>query len=124
MIHNKNTKRLNKIIIEQLEFRYLNKQKTSVCIGDTINLGLAINENDKIRIQSYEGIVISKKGVGLAETITVRKVFQGIGVEKCFLINSPKVKSLRVIKSTKVHRSKLYYIRQLSGKDTNLEEIF
>ena len=79
---------------------------------------------DKKRIQAYEGVVISKKNQGINLTVTVRATLQGIGVERCFLLHSPKIKSLEVKRSSRIRRAKLYYLRNLSGKAARLKERF
>ena len=85
---------------------------------------IEIKEGQKTRIQAYEGVVISQKNVGLNKTITVRKIFQGIGIERCFLLHSPKVMTIEIKRSAKVRRAKLYYLRNLSGKATRLKQRF
>ena len=89
--------------------------------GDTIRVGLKIKEGEKERTQYYEGVTISKKNFGINKTITLRRVVQGIGLERIFLINSPRIVFLEIKKSAKVRRSKLYYLRNLSGKATRLK---
>jgi large subunit ribosomal protein L19 len=110
------------LIINLVERKFLNLSIPNIKIGDTIRLGLRIKEGDKERIQYYEGVIIAKKNVGLNKTITVRKVLQGIGIERIFLINSPRIISLEIKKSAKVNRSKLYYLRNLVGKATRLKQ--
>ena len=83
-----------------------------------------IVEGNKERIQFYEGTIIAKKNSSINTTITVRKVLQGIGIERVFLIHSPKVDSITVIRSAKVRRAKLYYLRNLQGKATRLKQTF
>jgi large subunit ribosomal protein L19 len=85
---------------------------------------LKLKKEKKTRIQAYEGVVISKKGAGINATVTVRRVMQGIGIERCFLIHSPKVQSIEIKRSSKVRRAKLYYLRNLSGKATRLKQRF
>ena len=86
-------------------------------------MGVKIFEGNKERIQFYEGIIIAKKNSGINSTITVRKLFQGIGVERIFLIHSPKITSISVLKLSKVRRAKLYYLRNLKGKAARLKQI-
>jgi|TARA_B100000768_G_scaffold141486_1_gene133168 large subunit ribosomal protein L19 len=111
-------------ILKKVESEYLKLDIPNVRIGDTVRLGVQIKEGQKTRTQAYEGVIISKKNTGLAKTITVRRVMQGIGIERCFLLNSPKISSIEIKRSSKVRRSKLYYLRQLSGKATRLKERF
>jgi large subunit ribosomal protein L19 len=110
------------LIIKKVEKEFLNMNLPNIQIGDTIRLGLRIIEGDKERTQYYEGVTISKKNIGLNKTITVRKVMQGIGIERLFLINSPRIVSLEIKKSAKVNRAKLYYLRNLVGKSTRLKQ--
>ncbi len=112
----------NQEILNNLESLYKKSDRPNIQVGDTLKLGLKIEEGEKTRIQSYSGVVISKKNTGLNKTITVRRILQGIGIERCFLIHSPKIQSIEVERSAKVKRSKLYYLRKLSGKATRLKE--
>jgi len=95
-----------------------------LAVGDTVKLGVLIKEGEKERTQFYEGVIIAKKNSGINKTITVRKVLQGIGVERIFPINSPKLSSIEVLRRSKVRRAKLYYLRHLSGKATRLKQRF
>ena len=114
----------NQSILNKVESEYLKLDIPNVRIGDTVRLGVQIKEGQKTRTQAYEGVIISKKNTGLAKTITVRRVMQGIGIERCFLLNSPKISSIEIKRSSKIRRSKLYYLRQLSGKATRLKQRF
>ena len=111
-------------ILKKVESKYLKLDIPNVRIGDTVRLGVQIKEGQKTSTQAYEGVIISKKNTGLAKTITVRRVMQGIGIERCFLLNSPKISSIEIKRSSKIRRSKLYYLRQLSGKATRLKQRF
>ena len=113
----------NQKLLFKLESDYLKLNIPNFFIGDTVKLGLKIQEGEKTRIQNYEGVIISKKNIGLNKIITVRRIFQGIGIERCFLIHSPKIQSIEIIRSSKVRRSKLYYLRNLYGKATRLKQI-
>ena len=93
-------------------------------IGDNVKVGVKIIEGNKERVQFYEGTVIAQKNSSINTTITVRKVLQGIGVERIFLIHSPKVDSIEVLRSSKVRRAKLYYLRNLKGKASRLKQAF
>ena len=106
----------------KFESTFINFKIPNISIGDTITLEIKIEEAKKIRIQNYSGIVISKKNTGLNKIITVRKVMQGIGIERCFLIYSPKINLIQIKNSSKVKRSKLYYLRKLFTKVIHLKE--
>jgi len=91
--------------------------------GDTVSVGLRITEGNKTRIQTFEGVVIAmSSGGGLNKSFTVRKISNGIGVEKIIPYHSPKIESLKVLKKGKVRRAKLYYLRGLSGKAARIKE--
>ena len=124
MITNENNKIKNTTLLNKVESTYLKSDLPNVRVGDTVRLGVEIKEGSKTRIQSYEGVVISQKNSGLNKTITVRRVMQGIGVERCFLLHSPKIRTIEIKRSSKVRRSKLYYLRELSGKATRLKQRF
>jgi len=111
-------------IINDIENSSKKSEVQKIDIGDTVKLGILIQEGTKKRTQFYEGVVISKKNSGINKTITVRKVLQGIGVERIFPIHSPKLVSIEIIRRSKVRRSKLYYLRYLSGKATRLKQRF
>ncbi len=110
--------------INNLEKNFLKKDLPVLKIGDNVKIGVKIIEGNKERIQFYEGTILAKKNSSINTTITVRKVLQGIGVERIFLIHSPKVDSITVLRSSKVRRSKLYYLRNLRGKASRLKQAF
>ena len=110
--------------ISKVEKEFLKTNLPILRIGDNVNLGIKIIEGNKERIQFYEGTIIAKKNSSINTTITVRKTLQGIGVERIFLIHSPKVESITVLRSSKVRRSKLYYLRSLKGKASRLKQAF
>ena len=91
-------------------------------IGDTIKVGVNIREGEKERVQMFEGTVIAKKGSGVAETFTVRRVSYGVGVERVFPIHSPNGVSVEIIRHGRVRRSKLYYLRDRVGKASKVKE--
>ena len=109
-------------IIQDLEKEYLNKELPDIFPGDTVKVFVRIIEGNKERTQAFEGTVIKKRGAGVNKTITVRKVFQGVGVERVFAIFSPRVEKINVLKRGDVRRAKLYYLRELSGKATRIKE--
>ena len=110
--------------INNLEKNFTKTNLPLLRIGDSVKIGVKIIEGNKERVQFYEGTIISKKNSSINTTITVRKVLQGIGVERIFLIHSPKIDSINVLRSAKVRRSKLYYLRNLQGKATRLKQTF
>lgn len=114
----------NQKIINDLENNFTKKNLPFLQIGDSVKIGVKIIEGNKERVQFYEGTIIAKKNSSLNTTITVRKVLQGIGIERVFLIHSPRIDSINVLKSSKVRRSKLYYLRNLQGKATRLKQTF
>jgi len=114
----------SKQLITNIEHKYLKVELPTINIGDTLKMGLLIQEGNKERIQYAEGVVIAKHNAGLNTTITVRKVMQGVGVERVYLIHSPRIKTIEVIRKSKVRRAKLYYLRQRSGKATRLKQKF
>jgi large subunit ribosomal protein L19 len=124
MTSKQSTKIKNTELLNSLEASYLKVDLPNIRIGDTLKLGVEIKEGEKTRVQAYEGVVISKKGAGINTTVTVRRIMQGIGIERCFLIHSPKVRSIEIKRSSKVRRAKLYYLRNLSGKATRLKQRF
>lgn len=92
------------------------------CVGDTVRVDVKIREGDRQRIQAFEGTVIAKKGSGVAETFTVRRVSYGVGVERVFPLHSPNVADVKVIRAGKVRRNKLYYLRDRVGKAAKVKE--
>jgi large subunit ribosomal protein L19 len=110
--------------VNRIESNFLKKEVPSVQIGDNVKVGVKIIEGTKERVQFYEGTIIAKKNSSINTTITVRKILQGIGIERIFLIHSPKIDSIVVLRSSKVRRSKLYYLRKLKGKASRLKQTF
>jgi len=111
-------------IIRSIEAEYIKTELPKIYVGDTVKVGVRIKEGGKERTQPYEGVIIAMRGSGINSVITVRRVFQGVGVERAFLLHSPKVESIKVIRRGKVRRSKLYYLRDLVGKATRLKQRF
>ncbi len=109
-------------IIDQIEKEQLRNDITSFNIGDTVRVMVKVKEGDKERIQAYEGVVIAKRGSGIRETFTVRRISFGIGVERTFPLNSPRIDKIIVVRHGKVRRAKIYYIRGLSGKAAKVKE--
>ena len=111
-------------IIRDLEAEQLKTDLPIIYVGDTVRVGVKIKEGEKFRVQPYEGVVISMRNGGINETITVRKVFQGVGVERVFLLHSPRIDSIKVMRRGKVRRAKLYYLRNRVGKATRIKQRF
>ena len=111
-------------LIKEFECEQLKKQLPEIYVGDTVKVGVKITEGNKERVQPYEGVVIAKRHGGLNQTITVRRIFQGIGVERVFLLHSPQVASLKVERRGKVRRAKLFYLRDRVGKATRVKQRF
>src|SRR5215475_8446615 len=109
-------------ILKEVEAPLLKKQLPELNIGDTVKVFVKIKEGGKERTQGYEGVIIKRRGSGVGETITVRRVFQGIGIERVFLIHSPRVDKITVQRRGHVRRAKLYYLRKRTGKATRIKE--
>lgn len=90
--------------------------------GDTVKVNFQVKEGDKVRIQVFQGVVISRRGSGTGETFTVRKISGGVGVERVFPLHSPKIDSVEVVRQGKVRRAKLFYLRQKAGKAARIKE--
>ena len=111
-------------LIEEFENEQLKKQLPEIYVGDTVKVGVKITEGNKERVQPYEGVVIAKRHGGINQTITVRRIFQGIGVERVFMLHSPQVATLKVERRGKVRRAKLFYLRDRVGKATRVKQRF
>lgn len=101
---------------------YLKTDIPAFNVGDTVKVHVKIKEGNRERIQVFEGTVIARKGSGIAETFTVRKVSYGCGVERIFPVHSPSVKGVKVVRRGKVRRAKLYYLRDRVGKAAKVKE--
>ena len=111
-------------LIRAFEAEQLKSDLPEIYVGDTVRVGVRIREGNKERVQPYEGVVIAKRHGGLNETITVRRIFQGIGVERVFMLHSPQVASVKVERRGKVRRAKLFYLRDRVGKATRVKQRF
>ncbi len=109
-------------LIETITSKQLKTDLTDFRVGDTVNVDVRIVEGEKSRIQKFEGVVIARRGSGVSETFTVRKISNGVGVERVFPVNSPNVDSITVTRKGKVRRAKLYYLRERSGKAARIKE--
>ena len=103
-------------IIDHIEFEQMKKNIPSFKPGDTVKVHVKIVEGDKTRIQAFQGVVIKRQNGGIRESFTVRKISNGIGVERCFPLHSPSVEAIDVVTRGQVRRAKLYYLRKLRGK--------
>jgi len=110
--------------IRSLEADYIKTDLPKIYVGDTIRVGVRIQEGGKERVQPYEGTVIAMRGGGINEAITVRRVFQGVGVERVFLVHAPRIANIKVLRRGKARRAKLYYLRDRVGKATRLKQRF
>ncbi len=117
-------KRSARELIEAFEAEQLKDDLPEIYVGDTVRVGVRIREGNKERIQPYEGVVIAMRHGGLNATITVRRIFQGIGVERVFMLHSPQVASVKVERRGKVRRAKLFYLRDRVGKATRVKQRF
>lgn len=109
-------------LISKLEDEYKRKKIPKFAPGDTVKVHVRIKEGDKERIQVFQGTVIKKRGAGLGASFTVRKVSSGVAVERIFPVHSPNVTRIERLRMGKVRRAKLYYLRNLSGKQSRIEE--
>lgn len=111
-------------IIRSIEAEQQKSKLPDIYVGDTVRVGVIIQEGGKERTQPYEGVVIARRNGGINETITVRRIFQGVGVERVFLLHSPRVESIKILRRGKVRRAKLYYLRDRVGKATRVKQRF
>ena len=110
-------------IIEEITKEQLRSDLPTFRPGDTVRVHVKVVEGTRERIQVYEGVVIKRRGGGISETFTVRKISYGVGVERTFPVHTPKIAKLEVTRRGKVRRAKLYYLRNLSGKKARIKEI-
>ncbi|HHY13726.1 MAG TPA: 50S ribosomal protein L19 [Thermoanaerobacterales bacterium] len=108
--------------IKSVEMNYIKKDLPKFNPGDTVKVNVKVVEGGKERIQAYQGVVIRKRGSGLNQTFTVRRISYGIGVERIFMTHSPKIHSVEVLRRGKVRRAKLYYLRDRVGRAARIKE--
>ena len=113
---------MNLGIVKEITNKQLKTDIPEFASGDTIKVFVKIIEGTRERIQLFEGVVIKRQGSGVSETYTVRKISNGIGVERTFPLHSPKVDRIEVVKRGKVRRNKLFYLRERSGKSARIKE--
>lgn len=114
---------MNKNLVKEVTASQLRDDIPQFSSGDTVRVSVRITENGKSRIQVFEGVVLMRRGGGVAETFTVRKVSSGIGVERVFPLHSPNVAKIEVVKKGKVRRNKITYLRNRSGKSARIKQI-
>jgi large subunit ribosomal protein L19 len=109
-------------LVKEIENEYLKADLPELHPGDTVKVMVRIREGAKERLQGYEGVIIKMAGASISKTVTVRRVFQGVGVERVFLLHSPRVESIKVLRRGYVRRAKLYYLRERTGKAARIRE--
>ena len=109
-------------IIEAIEKEYMKSEVPAIAVGDNVKVYVKVVEGTRERLQAFEGIVIAKKNGSVRETITVRRVSFGVGIERTFPIHSPRIDKIEVVRHGKVRRAKLYYLRTLYGKAAKITE--
>ena len=114
---------MNMKLVEEVTNSQLRHDLPDFKSGDEIKVSVRIIEGNKQRIQNFQGVVIVRRGGGISETFTVRKMSSGVGVERTFLLHSPNIASIEVMRRGKVRRNKITYIRKLSGKAARIKEI-
>ncbi len=110
-------------LIEEITKEQLRTDLPAFRPGDTLRVHVKVVEGNRERIQVFEGVVIKRRGGGISETFTVRKVSYGVGVERTFPLHTPKIAKIEVVRHGKVRRAKLYYLRELRGKAARIKEI-
>lgn len=113
----------NNVLIDAITKEQLRTDLPSFRPGDTLKVHVRIVEGTRERIQVFEGVVIKRRGGGISETFTVRKISYGVGVERTFPVHTPKIEKIEVLRRGKVRRAKLYYLRSLRGKAARIKEI-
>ncbi len=110
------------IDIKTLELEQIKDNLPQFAVGDTVRVLVKVIEGSRERTQAFEGLVIAKRNGGINETFTVRRISYGIGVERTFLVNSPRIDGIEVVRHGKVRRAKLYYMRERRGKSARVKE--
>ncbi|MBQ9500749.1 MAG: 50S ribosomal protein L19 [Lentisphaeria bacterium] len=110
-------------ILDKIRKEQVREDRHQFNVGDTVKISVKIVEGDNERIQQFQGVVIAKRGTGIEETFTVRRVQAGQGVERIFPVNSPRLEKVEVIRRGSVRRSKLYYLRDKVGRDARVKEL-
>ena len=114
---------MNTNIVNEVTARQLKKDVPDFSSGDTVKVYVRIIENNKERIQVFQGVVMQRRGSGVSETFTVRKISSGVGVERTFPVNSPVISKIELVRRGKVRRSRITYLRKRSGKAARIKEV-
>jgi large subunit ribosomal protein L19 len=114
---------MNQNLLQQITAEQLRQDIPVFKAGDTLRVHVKVKEGNRERIQVFEGVVIKRRGGGISETFTVRKVSYGVGVERTFPLHTPKIDKIEVMRRGRVRRAKLYYLRNLTGKAARIKEI-
>ena len=114
---------MNTNLVNEVTARQLKKDVPAFSSGDTVKVFVRIIENNKERIQVFQGVVMQRRGSGVSETFTVRKISSGVGVERTFPVNSPVISKIELVKRGKVRRSRITYLRKRSGKAARIKEV-
>ena len=114
---------MNNNLVNEVTASQIRKDLPDFSSGDEVKVSVRIIEGNKSRIQNFQGVVICRRGGGVSETFTVRKMSSGVGVERTFPVNSPVIASIQVVRRGKVRRNKITYIRKLSGKSARIKEV-
>ena len=114
---------MNTNIVNEVTARQLKSDVPAFSSGDTVKVYVRIIENNKERIQVFQGVVMQRRGSGVSETFTVRKISSGVGVERTFPVNSPVISKIELLKRGKVRRSRITYLRKRSGKAARIKEV-
>ncbi|MFA4947744.1 MAG: 50S ribosomal protein L19 [Candidatus Krumholzibacteriia bacterium] len=109
-------------ILNQIAAKRMKESTSEFAVGDTVRVDIRVVEGERERVQAFQGTVMQRRGSGLSETFTVRKISSGVGVERIFPLHSPNVSAIRVLRKGKVRRAKLFYLRELKGKAARIAE--
>jgi large subunit ribosomal protein L19 len=113
-----------KYLIQQIENYQIKKNLPKIEVGDIAKIGIIIQEGNKQRVQPFEGTVIAKINTGINSAVIIRRIFQGVSIERIFLLHSPSIQNIDIIRNSKVRRAKLFYLRNRVGKDGRLVQRF
>lgn len=111
------------LLVQEIENRQLKSATTSFRVGDTVRVGVKVVEGNRERVQEFEGVVIRRRSSGINENFTVRRIAShGVGVERTFLLHAPRLEGIKVVRTGKVRRARLFYLRGLTGKAARIKE--